>query len=481
MLKKLKPLFYPKSLAIVGISNNERNIGYTFLKGIRNFGFKGMLYPVNPQFTEILGHQVYSNVKDIPGEVDLALIMVPAKIVPSIVMDCLVKRIKGVEIFSSGFAETGDEEGQRLERQISDIAKQGINVIGPNCFGIYCSRSRITFLAGLDFPKKPGPVAFFSQSGGRAIEFATMAGGLGINLSKVVSYGNACDLNEADFLEYFAQDKETNIIGAYIEGVKDGRRFFDTARQMSKPVILWKSGLTQNGARAVVSHTGSLAGEERTWDSFFHQSGVIQVKSLAEVMDTVISFLHLPKNTGHRAAIIGGGGGLSVTAADACSQVGLEVPLLDQQSQHKITSFLPPAGTSNKNPLDFGAPVTSPSTLAGLMRVAAEASNVDIIIIIQGVARIYSMMSRFSRNPKQAINDIIDAPLKIKNQFRKPVIVILPPGQLDVKSVTWEKKRRSIRNYYLTNGIPAFPSLERATRAVARFIHYHEQRSSLVK
>jgi len=114
MLKKLKPLFYPKSLAIVGISNNERNIGYTFLKGIRNFGFKGMLYPVNPQFTEILGHQVYSNVKDIPGEVDLALIMVPAKIVPSIVMDCLVKHVKGVEIFSSGFAETGDEERQRL-------------------------------------------------------------------------------------------------------------------------------------------------------------------------------------------------------------------------------------------------------------------------------------------------------------------------------------------------------------------------------
>lgn len=477
MLDELNPLFYPKSLAIVGVSNDERNIGYTFLKSIRHFGFKGMLYPVNPQFTEILGHRVYSNIRDIPGSVDLALIMVPAKVVPSIVMDCLVKGVKGVEIFSSGFNETGDEEGQRLEKQIIDIAKQGIRVIGPNCFGVYCSRSRITFLAGLDFPKRAGAVAFFSQSGGRSIEFATMAGSLGIGLSKVVSYGNACDLNEADFLEYFALDKETKIIGAYIEGVKDGQRFFDIARQISKPVIVWKSGLTKNGARAVASHTGSLAGEERIWEGFFRQSGVIQVKSLYEVMDTVISLLYLPRNTGRRVAIIGGGGGLSVTAADACSQAGLEVPLLDLQSQLKIKSFLPSAGTSNKNPLDFGAPVTPPITLERLMTVAAEAPNIDTIIVIQGVSRIYSMMSRFSRNPKQAINDMLDAPLKIKRQFGKPVIVILPPGQSNVKAVTWEKKRRNIRNYYLGAGIPTFPSLDRATKAVAKLIKYYVRKA----
>jgi acyl-CoA synthetase (NDP forming) len=477
MLEELNPLFYPKSLAIVGVSNDERNIGYTFLKSIRHFGFKGMLYRVNPQFTEILGHRVYSNIRDIPGSVDLALIMVPAKVVPNIVMDCLVKGVKGVEIFSSGFNETGDEEGQRLEKQIIDIAKQGIRVIGPNCFGVYCSRSRITFLAGLDFPKRPGAVAFFSQSGGRSIEFATMAGDLAIGLSKVVSYGNACDLNEADFLEYFALDNETKIIGAYIEGVKDGKRFFDIARQISKPVIVWKSGLTKNGARAVASHTGSLAGEERVWEGFFRQSGAIRVKSLYEVMDTVISLLYLPRNTGRRVAIIGGGGGLSVTAADACSQAGLEVPLLDLQSQRKIKSFLPSAGTSNKNPLDFGAPVTSPITLERLMTVAAEAPNIDTIIVIQGVSRIYSMMSRFSRSPKQAINDILDTPLKIKQQFGKPVIVILPPGQSNVKAVTWEKKRRNIRNYYLDAGIPTFPSLDRATKAVTRLIQYYERRA----
>lgn len=475
ILAELEPIFNTKSLAIIGISTREPGPGSSFLGALREFGFEGELYAVNPRGREIPGFRVYPNVRDIPDQVDLALIMVPASAVRTVVEDCLAKGVKGVEIFSSGFSETGEEEGRRLEAELIKIAGKGIRIIGPNCFGLYCSANRLTFLAGLDFPRKRGPVAFISQSGGHSVEFGLWAKAYDIGLSKVASYGNACDLNELDFLEYLAQDTETEIIAAYIEGTKDGRRLLDIVRQISrvKPVILWKAGLTRLGARAVKSHTGALGGQERIWDGFFRQSGAIRARNLDEMTDFIIAFLYLPSSTGRRISLVGGGGGMSVVVADACSHAGLEIPPFDDDIQQKLRPLLATAGTSVQNPVDFGGPMMAPPVYEKILETVAS-TDVDVIIVTHLVHFIYNAR-RFQGFSLSAINELLSVPLRIKERFEKPVVVVLPVVQPDVGALGEEEERRRIQNYYLSAGIPVYPCLERAVKGISSLIQYYSE------
>ena len=252
------------------------------------YEFEGRLYPVNPKVDEILGLKAYPNVRDIPGPVDHVICSIPAPLVPQLIEDCVAKGVKVVHMFTAGFSETGEEEGVRLEAKILQIAKRGgIRLIGPNCMGIYCPSSHISFDEA--FPKESGVVGFFSQSGANASELAHMGALRGIHFSKVVSYGNALDLNEVELLEYFIQDPETEIIAAYIEGVKDGQRFVRLLREAAqvKPTIVLKGGRTQSGTGAVASHTGSLAGEDEVFDALCRQMGAIRVYSLEELADVI--------------------------------------------------------------------------------------------------------------------------------------------------------------------------------------------------
>jgi len=477
-LTELEPIFYPKTLAVVGASADERKFGGGFLRSLQEFGFKGKIYPVNPRGREVLGLKMYPNVRDIPGPVDLAHIMVPASFVPRVLEDCVAKGVKAAQIFTAGFKETGEEEGRRLEEELVKIAQNGIRLIGPNCFGVYCPASGLTLLPGWDFPKESGPVAFLSQSGGYAAEFAREAKGWGIRFSKVISYGNACDLNETDFLEYLAQDPETRIITAYMEGPKEGRRFVKLVREVSKykPVIIWKAGLTQAGARAVTSHTASLTGDEATWDALFKQSGAIRVKSMEELIDTTVAFLHLAPTTGRRVAVIGGGGGISVAASDACEQVGLDVPAFSPEVREQLRSLLPLAGTSIRNPVDIGAPIIPPQALHQILEIAASAETIDTIIATQAMHYILSGKLSFLFDISGGfVQDSIRAPIDIKRRFGKPVVMVLPVGSEEVEMMDAEKGRREIRATYLDAGIPVYPTIERAARAVAHVIEYYQK------
>jgi len=477
-LEELKPIFYPKTLAVIGASADERKFGGGFLRSLQEFGFKGKIYPVNPQGTEIFGLKMYPSARDIPEPVDLAHIMVPARVVPNVLEDCVAKGVKGAQIFTSGFTETGEEEGRRLEDELVRIPRKGIRLIGPNCFGVYCPASGLTLLPGYDFPKESGPVAFLSQSGGYAAEFSREAKGLGIRFSKVISYGNACDLNEADFMEYLAQDPETKIITAYMEGPKAGRQFMRLVQEVSKtkPVIIWKAGLTKAGARAVSSHTGSLSGEEAAWDALFKQSGAIRVKSLEELIDTTVAFLHLPPTTGRRVAVCGGGGGISVAAADACEQVGLSVPSFAAEIREQLRQILPPAGTSIRNPVDFGAPILPPVIIEKMLEIAASVKNIDTIIATQALHYILSGKLSFLFDTSGSfVQDSVQAPVNIKRRFGKPVIMVLPIGSDEVEMIDAERGRREIQAIYLNEGIPVYPTLERAARAVANVIAYYEK------
>jgi acyl-CoA synthetase (NDP forming) len=479
---QLTPLFYPKSIAVVGASTNEVKFGGRFLQALIDFGYKGPLYPVNPKGSEMLGLKMYPSVKDIPGPVDLADIMVPARLVPQVLEDCLAKGVKGAQIFTSGFAETAEEQGRLLEEKLKVLAKRGIRVIGPNCFGVYCPEGGQTLLPGGDFPQESGPVAFVTQSGGHAVEFSRQARGAGIRFSKVVSYGNACDVNESDLLEYLARDDKTRIITMYLEGPREGKRFLrlvaEVARQ--KPVLIWKAGLTGTGARAVYSHTASLAGEEEIWEALFRQTAALRVNSLEELADATVALLNLPPTTGRRVGVVGGGGGISVAAADACDRVGLEVPPLSRGTQEKLRGILPPAGTAYRNPVDIGAPIVLPAIFDGVMEAVASEEGIETIIATQAMYHV--LAGKLGPPPEQRtafIRTLMETPRKTKEKSGKPVIIVLPIGGDEVEKIDAEKGRREIRDTYLEMKIPSFPTLERAARAVAHVVRYYEKVAAL--
>ncbi|MFC1864831.1 acetate--CoA ligase family protein, partial [Chloroflexota bacterium] len=413
---------------MIGASSDPWKFGGRFLKTLLSFGYAGKVYPVNPKESQILGLQTYSRVGDIPEPVDFATITVPAQSVPEIVEECLAKGIKAAQILTAGFGEIG-EEGQKLEEEVTKIAAKGIRIIGPNCFGVYCPSGGLTILPGDDFPKESGPVGCISQSGGVAGRIPRRARGWGIRFSKVISYGNACDVNECDLVEYMSQDKETKIITGYIEGVKDGPRFFKLIQEVSKtkPVILWKGGLTQSGARAVHSHTGSLGGEEAVWDAFFRQSGAIRVNSLEELLDTTLAFLHLAPHRGRKVCVVGGGGAITVAAADACERMGLSVPLFPSELQKKLLAVIPGVGSSARNPVDVGGPGPRPPMFKTVLEIVLTEGGVDTVIIDQiemtvSTPTAKAMEEQYSRNRRE----LAQVPVDIKKRFDKTIAMVLP-------------------------------------------------------
>ncbi|MBN2033158.1 MAG: CoA-binding protein [Deltaproteobacteria bacterium] len=351
----LDPLFHPVSIALAGITvDNPEHWTRTFLDSLLEFKFEGPLYLVNPKGGEIGGIKVHQSFADIAGDVDYVISTVPAGAAPGLIEECAHKGVKAVHFCTAGFRETGEEEGAILEPQLVEASRRtGIRIIGPNCMGIYCPGSRISF--NVDFPKESGPVGFISQSGGNTGSLVQRVKSRGIRFSKVVSYGNACDLNECDFLEYLAADSETKIIGLYIEGVRDGKRFRQALRKAAekKAVILLKGGLTEGGAGAAAGHTGSLAGNEVIWDSLCRQSGVIQVHSLEEFADCLVTLRFMPDPGGRRVALIGAGGGSSVLIADEFERCGLRVPPLPGKIRERIREFTPVAGNILRNPIDY--------------------------------------------------------------------------------------------------------------------------------
>ena len=337
-------------------------------------------------------------------------------------------------------------------------------------------------MPGEDFPRESGPVAFISQSGGLAVRVPRRASGLGIQFSKVVSYGNACDVNECDLLEYLSHDPETRVITGYIEGVKDGPRFFRLLQEVtqSKPVILWKGGLTQGGARAVHSHTGSLGGEEAVWDAVFRQTAAIRVNSLEELLDTTIALLHLAPHRGRRVCVVGGGGAITVAAADACERVGLSVPPFPVEVQRKLLSMIPPVGTSARNPVDVGGPFPPPAMLREVLETVFTEGDIDTIIIdeieLAGASpTMKAMEERFGGNQ----GELAQVPVNVRKRSGRPIMMVLPVEATGAAAVEFEGARRNIRDYFFREGIPAYLTLERAAKALANLVGSYERRDAI--
>ncbi|HPC27537.1 MAG TPA: CoA-binding protein [Candidatus Methanomethylicus sp.] len=347
----LDQMFNPQSIAVIGASRNPKKIGYELVSNILSGGYEGKLYLVNTEGADIMGMKSYASVAEVPGDVDLAVIAVPAVYVADIMEECGRKGIKTALVISSGFREMGNTA---LESKLLSIARRhGIRMLGPNIFGLYYSPSRMNATFGLS-RVFPGSIAFITQSGALGIAMMGWTNLYRIGVSAVVSMGNKADIEESDMLDYFRDDPNTRAVLMYIEGANDGRRLIDSIRRtaLSKPVVALKSGRTEKGASAAASHTGSLAGSDRIYDAAFRQGGALRATDFAQAFDWVKLMTAQPPPPSENCLILTNGGGVGVMTTDACEESGVNVWPLPEDLQSEFKKFMPVFGNF-KNPVDL--------------------------------------------------------------------------------------------------------------------------------
>jgi acyl-CoA synthetase (NDP forming) len=387
--------------------------------------------------------------------VDLAIILVPQHRILSAVRECAAKGVKGAVLFTAGYKETGTEEGRALEEQLVQVARaSGMRLIGPNCMGIYAPRSGLSFFPNLT--REPGPVGLVSHSGSLANVLCLTAPKKGIRFSKAVSLGNECDLSSADFLLYLGNDPETRLIGAYIEGVKDGSRFFEALRAASlkKPVILWKVGLTDAGARAAASHTGALAVARDVWEGVVKQAGAVPVVGYEAWVDTLMGFAMLPEDLGDRIAIISGPGGLAVSAAEACADNGLQLAELSPGTREALAAVVPSTGTSLRNPVDVG--------LTASLEIGIYLESIQAVALDPGVDAVVIIGAGLTPEANRLYTETI---IEARRQSGKAILLVNLPG-FDSDYIP----------QFCDAGIPYFESSERALGTYARVLRYQRWR-----
>lgn len=481
MRTNLDRAFHPRSIAIVGASNNHNSSGYSFIVNLLNAGYQGQVYPVTPNWAEVSGLKTYPNLKDIPGPVDYVISCLPSTKILGLVSECVQKGVRFVHLFTARFAETGDKLATKLEKKLLDqVRKSDTRLIGPNCMGIYYPRGGLSFTS--DVPKEPGKVGVFSQSGGNASELIYYSSLRGLRFSTVISYGNALDLNEVDFLEYLTEDDETRIIAGYVEGLKEGRAFFDTLNHavLRKPVIILKGGRGNAGARAVSSHTAALAGSHEVWQVAMRQSGAIQVRSMEELIDLIVAFYFLPPVTGTSVGVAGGGGGKAVLSADEWEEVGFTLPPLPDDIVNRVKSVLPELWWGwIRNPLDVSI-LPQEQRMARLntemLRMMAQSPAFDLIaanIAVGGGANRAQIIDQASKE----VSDIIE----ISRTVAKPVVAVLNTGALGAQHLDDERwtSIAKINTHLIEAGIPVYRSAGEAAKAIYRMVGYYQRKPNV--
>ncbi len=430
------------------------------------------IYPVNPTASEVLGIAAYDSVVDVPGSVDLAVIAVPALQVPEVMRECVQKGVKAAVVISGGFAEMG-EQGGKLETELVKVARQGgIRFIGPNSMGHADTSSQLSTLAWTE-EITPGPVALLSQSGNYGHRIIHSGVSSGIGFSKFVSTGNEVDLHLEDYLEYLAQDESTKIITAYIEGLREGRRFFQLAKETTvrKPIIVIKAGGTKESAKAVRSHTGTLAGSDAVYAAAFRQAGVLRVDDDDELCDVVTALLYQPLPRNNRIGILTIGGGLGVVAAEACEREGLEIAPLASSTLERLDAYLPPRW-SHRNPVDMaGIGMDKSSATFSSLWALMEDKNIDAILLQAPVALGTKRLSNmFSAEETRAFREVEERNLSMVRQrikeYGKPVFMVRPALEFATDPEASSAFRRE--------GIPVYPNPRRAARVLHHLAWYRD-------
>jgi len=452
----LDPLFKPSSIAVIGASRTPGKVGHEVLRNIVNSGFKGRIYPINPNASEILGLECYPSVLDVDGNIDLCVVAVPAEIVPRIIGGIGEKKVKILIILSSGFKESGVEGAKREDAVMNVCRKHKIRVLGPNCLGIIDMYTPLNASFAPTLPRK-GNITFISQSGALGTALLDWAIEEGIGFNKVVSLGNKADIDETELIQELMDDDSTKVIILYLEGVENGRQFVRVAREVTqkKPLIILKSGITSAGARAVSSHTGTLAGSDLAYTVAFEYAGVIRVTTTEELFNLAEAFSTQPIPQGPNVAIITNAGGPGILATDACEKFGLKIAPMTASIVEKLRQKLPSAA-SFFNPIDLLGDATAERYRFAIDTVlqSEDVHNALIILTPQAMT-----------NPRETAETIIE----LKRKFpEKPVVTSFLGGKrVEVAIETLEGGKTP--NY-------AFP--EKAVQALSSLYRYKEYKFS---
>ena len=465
----LQTAFAPNSLAIAGVSPRTTGWGggQMFLRGIRKLDRVPNVYCLNPRGGELAdGTPLYQSLADVPGPVESLISAVPASAILGLVDDAIAKGVKVMHLFTAGFGETGSSERADLETEVlRKLDEAGIRLIGPNCMGIHSTRGGVSWMDESD--SMPGHVGMLSQSGMNASEVVGEGVRRGITFSNVASFGNASDLNEADFLEFLSHDNDTNLVLAYLEGIRNGRRFLQVAREMSqrrKPLIVLKGGLTEAGSRAASSHTGSLAGSAQIWNAVQKQGGFIPAQSIEELLDLAVTIERMPDVSGPCCAVLGGGGGVSVLAADICDRNDIPVPWFGEATQKVLREFTPVAGTSIRNPLDAGFMFEGDHMETALKAVSDDPS-IDWLMVHTGTDG--GTRARDEDFAEETANSLAT----VAEKLSKPLaVVVRQPRTNDGFGRGLDLQRR-----LNDHGIACYHSIESCARAVRRYLDWQDR------
>jgi len=377
----LESLMYPQAVAIVGASRKPDKVGHAFIANLIRSGYEGKIVPINPEAKDILGIPCFSSLQEYGGKIDLGVVVVPPKIVKQAIQDSITAGAKVVTVITAGFKEVG-AKGAELEEELVELCRsQGARLQGPNCLGILNAHHKMNATFAPAVPPV-GKISVISQSGALCVAILDWASQQKLGMGKVISIGNKADLNEADFLQALAEDKETTVITGYLESIKDGNKFLRIAEEAAavKPVVILKVGITQAGAKAASSHTGSLAGADIAYGAAFKRSGVIRAENVEALFDYALAFASQPLPTGNRVAVITNAGGPGIMAADAAETIGLRMVTPSDKAKARLREFLPAAASVN-NPVDVigDAP---PELYIGSLKVLQEEEEIDAIVVV---------------------------------------------------------------------------------------------------
>lgn len=445
MKNDLEGFFKPKSIAVVGASKDSQKIGHAALKNILISDYECEIYPINLREESILGLKCYKSLTDVKGPIDLVLISVPAKVVPAVMQACVKKGVKNVIIISSGFSEVGNH---KLEEEVEKIVKQSdMRVLGPNTMGYKNAADGLDASFVFGVPRK-GNLSLISQSGALGIGMIYLANNEFVGVSKIIGVGNKLDIDDDDLIDYFASDPDTNVIGLYIEAVKNGRAFMNSIKACDKPVLVVKAGRSSAGARATASHTGSMAGSDTIYSAAIKQAGGIRCRDIVELFDMARALAGQPPMMGNRVGIITNGGGLGILLTDACEESGLTVPKLSDVTTKKLDKILPDLVTAN-NPADLVADAGFYRYEAST-RIMLEDPDIDGII----VASVHGGYAR-PREFTAAILKMVREK-RLHEEYNKPILATWVGGK-EFEDLVYDLK---------SAGVPIYPSAWRTARSM---------------
>ncbi len=460
-----------KSVAIVGVSVK---LGYYWAHSMLQWKHDLDMYLVSRSGGEVLGHKIYTDVSDIPSDIDYAILAVPRKYIPEVLKQVSSKGAKGATVFTSGFSELGTEEGRKEEDNLKKLALSlPTRVIGPNCMGLCYPEIGFAFMPTAK--RRIGDVGFLSQSGGVAIATYTAGAESGIGFSKLFSFGNSIDIQPPEIIEYFIEDDKTKVVGVYIEGTKAGKDLYSSLSDLAKkkPVVVLKGGRSEEGSRAASSHTGALAGSNQIWSTAFKQANVATVTTLEDMVATLSLLSLCPPPKSNRAGIVAISGGTSVIYTDLCIEQGLGVPRTSSETIKKLDELIKDVGTGLGNPIDLAADYYNDDTMRQVISIVGQEKNFDSIIIEADVHNMHQVATIMEAQDvlMEYWKAMAAEGKAIIEKHQKPVLVAIP-------EVAYPESRAEAWNIFVESGLPVFRNISEAIGALARVRSYYEKQQN---